>query len=305
MLASPTEAPFDDPEHLFEPKWDGFRGLAFCDGPTVSLYSRTGRTVTDGYPEVISSLSSLGIEAVLDGELVVVDDSGVPRFHLMQQRNFASLPPPTSLSRFPVRYVAFDLCWLDGADLRERPLAERRRLLEELEGVETTLAVMGQGCALYDEVVRLGFEGVVAKHLASRYQPGARSRAWRKVKSAQVDRAIVVGFTQGTGGRVSTFGALVMAMHTEAGLECVGEVGTGFDDRTLAALRQALDQLVVDGCPVMGSPRIAGGVTWVEPGLVIQVEHRGWTVDRRLRAASFKGVPAGVDPSDVRRDSLL
>ena len=299
MLAAPAEQPFDDPGHLFEPKLDGFRALAFCDRGAVALYSRTGRDVTGGYPDVVSALGAIHGDAVLDGELVVLDEDGIPRFQLMQQRNFAVRPPGPALERFPVRFMAFDLCWRDGSDLRELTLGERRAALLALDTVATVPAVVGDGWALYDEACRVGFEGVVAKRLDSPYRPGLRSRAWRKVKAAHHDRVVVVGFTPGTGGRGDTFGALVMAQWAETGLVHVGELGTGFDDKTLRALHAALSEIVVRSCPLAEPVRIPGGVTWVEPGVVVDVEHRGWTRDRRLRAPSFKGVEVGVDPQSV------
>jgi bifunctional non-homologous end joining protein LigD len=202
-----------------------------------------------------------------------------------------------------VRFVAFDLCWWDGADLRGRPLSERRARLEAVGGVEVTPSVGERGRAFYDEVVALGFEGVVGKRLDSLYRPGARSQAWRKVKAVHLEQVVVVGFTPGTGARSATLGSLVMAQWAGNGLVHVGEVGTGFDDATLAALRQALDQIAAPHPPVADPPRLPG-VTWVMPGVVVRVEHRGWTRDGRLRAPSFKGVLPGVDPEQARRDSF-
>jgi DNA ligase D-like protein (predicted ligase) len=300
MMAAPAERPFDDPEYLFEPKWDGFRCLAFADRGDVALYTRTGRSVAAGYPEVVSLLARLPGDAVVDGELVVCDAGGVPRFQLMQQRNFGGLPPRQALDEFPVRFVAFDLCWRDGEDLRLLPLAERRARLERLDipGVEATPVVEAEGVAFYESVVAMGFEGVVGKRLDSPYKPGIRSRAWRKAKMVIREEVVVLGFTAGTGGRGATFGALVVGQWDGTGFVHVGEVGTGFDDPTLRAIRSALDEIVIDAPAAAGAPQ-QPGVRWVEPCIVAVVEHRGWTMDQRLRAASFKGVVAGGDPQAV------
>src|SRR2546423_10768055 len=228
MLAAPAEEAFDHPEHLFEPKCDGFRCLAFSRPGHVTLFSRTGRVVTDGYPEVVAAVGKVPGEVVFDGELVVCVEDGVPAFQLMQQRNFAHLPAATRLQQFPVRFFVFDVCWRDG-DLRERPLSERRAVLEELAAehdLVTTMTVVGDGCALYEKACEMGFEGMVAKRLDSLYRPGLRSRAWRKVKAARNDRVVVVGFTAGTGGRGGTFGSLVMAQAGPHGWGHVGQVRT-------------------------------------------------------------------------------
>lgn len=304
MMASPAEEPFDDPDHLFEPKWDGFRCVAFVDDGRVDLYSRSGRVITDGYPEVQQAMGHLKGDAVVDGELIVCDERGVPRFELIQQRNYAMTPPRRNIDLFPVRFVAFDLCWRDGVDLRAWPLVERRAALEVVGELETTPAIVGEGVGLYEEVVALGYEGIVGKRLDSPYRPATRTRAWRKVKAVNRERAVVVGFTAGTGARSPMFGSLVMAQWAGDSLIMVGEVGTGFDDVTLRVVRGALDQIEVDRSPLAPPfPRIPR-VTWVEPGIVIDVEHRGMTREGRMRAPSFKGVCAGVDPRSVVRDTL-
>ena len=302
MLAAPAEAPFDAPDHLFEPKLDGFRCLAFCDDGDVTLYSRTGRVVTSVYPEVVNVLRRLPGEMVLDGELVVVDGDGVPRFQLMQQRNHPHGAPVVSQDKYPVHFVPFDLCWLDGDDLRDRPLEERRNLLSTVPDLAAVPAVVGAGCDLYAQALQRGLEGVVAKRLDSPYRSGARSRAWRKIKAVHESTVVVAGFTRGTGGRAATFGALVMAQAGEEGWLHVGDVGTGFDDPTLKALRGAFDQIVVPHSPLRAPFLVPPGVTWVEPCVVIKVEHRGWTLDHRLRAPSYKGVVAGTDPESVRHE---
>ena len=300
MLASPVEHPFDDPGFLFEPKCDGFRCLAFCDGRRVTLFTRSLRDVTKGYPEVVRALETLPADAILDGELVVCDGDGVPRFQYMQQRNFDSTPPRALIEQFPVQLVAFDLCWWDGRDVRDEPLERRRQRLEAIDGIQTTSAVIGDGCALYEHAVSRGFEGVVGKALDSPYRAGVRSRAWRKVKSVITDQAVVVGYTAGAGGRSGTFGALVLARWDGARYVHIGEVGTGFDDETLRVLRDALDEIAVPGPSAVMHFRVPM-VTWVEPGVVVSVEHRGITQDGLLRAASFKGIVAGCDPREVTR----
>jgi bifunctional non-homologous end joining protein LigD len=218
----------------------------------------------------------------------------------MQQRNFAVAPPPRSLAAFPVSFIAFDLCWRNGEDIRHLSLRERRTLLEAVELVDVAPTVEGEGCAFYRELVTAGFEGMVAKRYESAYLPGVRSRAWRKIKAVGSERAIVVGFTSGTGQRIATFGSLVMAQWTAEGLILIGEVGTGFDEAALRALRAGLDEIVTPDAPVVDPPRIPG-VSWVEPGIVISVEHRGWTREGRLRAPSFKGVVPGAEPASVTR----
>jgi bifunctional non-homologous end joining protein LigD len=234
MLATLTKSSFDDPAWGFEPKWDGVRALAVCDTST-RLFSRNGKDMTEGYPELAGLHDRLvALDAVLDGEIVAFQD-GKPSFQLLQQRMHVREPRRVEAlaKRIPVVFMAFDLIYLDGKSLTAEPLRERRAALEEIlvpdEHVQLSPLVEGAGVALYRAAEEQGLEGIVAKRLDSRYEPGARSRSWLKVKLTYDADVVIVGWTEGEGRRAGSIGSLVMAVYDSDGLRYVGNVGTGFD----------------------------------------------------------------------------
>ncbi len=310
MMAQPVREPFDDEGWLFEVKWDGHRCLAAL-GETTRLTSRTARDVTAQFPELDGLHRQLAARnAVVDGEIVAFDQDGRPSFQRMQDRFHRS---PEELARHrgrvPIQFLAFDLLWLDGESLLELPLADRRARLAEVlvprDDVRVSQAVEGRGMAFFQQIKGLGLEGVVAKRLASQYRPGTRSPDWRKVKAVRRQDCVIVGWTRGKGGRSSTLGSLLLAVHEDGGLRYVGNVGTGFTHSFLERLVPELQEREQKRPPVEvpPDPRLRG-VRWLRPELVCEVEYQGWTGDGRLRAPSFKGIRADKLPEDCRREDV-
>ena len=307
MLATLGARPFDTPGWLWEPKLDGIRILAFVREGVVELRSRRGVDVTKQYPTLVDALKSQPVHSmVLDGEVCALDEAGVPRFQLLQPRiNLTKGIDPRRLdAEMPVLYFAFDLLYLDGFDLKDVPLKERRSLLERhliVDGIRLVSSFEGDGRDVAEGAKALGFEGVVGKRADSRYQPGERGRTWLKFKTVHEQDFIVGGFTPGEGGRKPTFGALALGYYDEAGaLQYAGNVGSGFDDAELAAMRKRLDGLAT------GEPAFAQKVpdiTPVKPEVVVQVKFAEWTKDDRLRAPVYIGVRNDIDPKDVRREA--
>jgi bifunctional non-homologous end joining protein LigD len=314
MLATLAAEPFDDPRWGFEPKWDGVRTIAVCDAGT-RLVSRNGKDVTAGYPELASIHDRLvALDAVVDGEIVAMDE-GRPSFQLLQQRMHVRDESKVErlAKRIPATFIAFDLLRLDGQDLADRALSERRALLEEVvvpdERTQVSPLVPGDGLALYQAAVAQGLEGIVAKQLDSRYEAGKRSRTWLKVKVTFDADVVVVGWTEGEGRRAGGLGSLVMAVYDAEELRYVGNVGTGFD---AAALDDAWNRLTAldqtdppFGRAVVGSRPELRRAHWVEPLLVAQVEHRQLTDAGRLRAPSFKGFREDKAPRECTFDQLV
>jgi bifunctional non-homologous end joining protein LigD len=313
MLATSVEGSFDDPGFQFEPKWDGVRALAVCQGSTT-LYSRLGNDISAGYPE----LGALGrqlvaIDAVLDGE-VVAFDQGTPSFQRLQARMHVRDPGQVQqlMKTIPVVYMAFDLLYLDGVDLTRLPLVERRQLLEEVVVVNDHLqispVVIGDGIALFEAASSHHLEGIMAKRLTSIYRPGARSRDWLKIKTVLELDAVVVGWTRGTGNRQGTIGSLALALYDHDHLVYIGNVGTGFDQRSLdealARLRSLEDVPPPFPSDVIRSRPELRGARWVAPELVVVVEYRQVTKAGRLRAPSFRGFREDKAPSDCTVEQL-
>jgi bifunctional non-homologous end joining protein LigD len=313
MLALPHAEPFDDPDWLFEVKWDGHRALAAL-GSSTRLTSRSGRDVTAQFPELVELHERLAARnALVDGEVAAIDSEGRPSFQRMQTRFHRS---PVEIARElrrlpPVHYFAFDLLWLDGESLLHRPLDERRRLLEEVlvpgGNLQVPTLIVGDGAVFFEQVRELGLEGLVAKRRASTYHPGRRSPEWRKVKALRRQDCVIIGWTQGKGRRHETLGSLLVAVWTGdrtgdvGGLSYAGNVGTGFTDEILDHLMDELTARELPGPPVPDAPTTRG-IRWCRPELVCEVEHQGWTAAGRLRGPSYKGIRPDKAPEDAIRE---
>ena len=299
MLATLTGDAFDDPEWLYEPKWDGVRALALCDD-TSKLVSRLGNTVTAGYPELSNLHDRLvALDAIIDGEIIAFDGAA-PSFQKLQRRmHVRGDRQLTALVReSPVTFMAFDLIYLDGASLFAEELGKRRRLLEAIivpnERLQISPAIVGEGTALYRAAEEQGLEGIVAKRIASTYEPGRRSPSWLKIKPSSDLDAVVVGWTEGSGRRQGTLGALILALYDQEGkLQHIGNVGTGFDKHSLKAAIDRLEVLPVGSNPFhvrfLKTNSDLKAAHWVAPTLVAIVEYRQVTNAGKLRAPSFKG----------------
>lgn len=306
MLPTLAEHAFSHPDWIFEPKLDGIRVVALVREEAVKLLSRLGSDATSRYPALIRELGRQEREMVLDGEIVALDPSGKPSFQLLQERMHLTRAADIRRAEesIPIVYYVFDLLYADGYELHRVPLRQRRLLLESTlalsERVRLVDFVEEEGEMAFEAFVDYGLEGVVAKRRDSFYEPGRRSHAWLKIKGTQSEDFVVVGFTAGAGARAKTFGALVLAAHDDEGkLRMAGQVGSGFDDRTLEQLRERLDAMVIDESPVAEpaqSPTI-----WVRPELVAEVKFTQWTNDGRLRAPVFLRLREDKAPGEAVR----
>jgi bifunctional non-homologous end joining protein LigD len=282
----------------FEGKWDGYRLLLEADHGALRVRSRRGREVTQEYSELRSLAEDLAEHhVILDGEAVVLDASGVPSFHAMQNRGRGSR----------VQFWAFDVLYLDGRSLLRATYRDRRKVLEML-GAGSHLIVPellpGDGAQALECSGKRGWEGVIAKRRDSTYQPGRRSSSWIKDKHWQTQEVVIGGWKAGEGGRSSGIGSLLMGIPTADGLHFAGRVGTGFTERDLANLKKTLAPLHTDESPFHPPlPRSeARGVTYVEPVLVGEVRYSEWTPDDRLRQSSWRGLRPDKEASEVVRE---
>ena len=306
MLAAVGELPDDDAAWGYEFKWDGVRAVAAVHGGELSLRSRKGTDITVRYPELGRLPDVLAAhDAVVDGEIVAMDASGRPDFGALQNRMHRTGPEVRGMAAAaPVTYLVFDLLAWDGEDLLARPYAERRERLDEL-GVAgyrwaSTPWFRGGGAGVHAASLENGLEGVVAKRLASPYRPGLRSPDWRKVKHFRSQAVVVGGWRPGQGRRAGGIGSLLFGVPDDEGrLVYAGHVGTGFTDRDLADLKQALTSRATS--PFEGTlPReVTRDAHWVEPDLVGEVAYAVWTADGRLRHPSWRGVRDDLEPDDV------
>jgi bifunctional non-homologous end joining protein LigD len=296
MLASPAAQPFDHADWLFEVKWDGYRAIAEVSREQVRLYSRNKLSFEKRFAPLVDSLQHLGVEAVIDGEMVVLDDSGRPRFQLIQDY------PKSGGS---LVYVVFDLLYLDGHNLEKLPLIRRKEILaglvDGLPNVNLSEHIPEQGIAFYRAVEEKGLEGIIAKDGQSRYQQGVRSRSWLKIKSHLRQDAVIGGFTEPKGSRHG-LGSLVLGVYENGDLTYIGHVGTGFSQQRLAELRSQLDGLTQGTCPFKKRPNTNAPVHWVRPELVCEVSFDAWTNDGYIRHPVFLGLREDKAASEVRRE---
>ncbi|MFN3480330.1 MAG: non-homologous end-joining DNA ligase [Thermodesulfovibrionales bacterium] len=297
-MASP---PFDSSEHLFELKWDGTRCIAFIDKKGVRLQNRRLFDITYRYPEFQVMKKGLRVEsAVLDGEIVVLE-GGRPVFERLQQREHIEDKERIEIlsGLIPATYIVFDLLYLNRKPLIERPLVERRRLLEGLFPLSENLILSEtytEGIGLFKEAVRAGFEGIMAKEKDSPYLPGIRSRYWLKIKKAFDIDAVVCGFIRGKRGR--PFSSLILGLYEEGRLIHIGQVGTGFDEDMVGLLMKRLNLLKTDRSPFDTPVGIKGVVQWCRPLMVVRIGYQELTKDRKLRVPVFKNIRDDKDPEE-------
>ena len=312
MLATLATTPFDDPDWLFEVKWDGYRLQAVVDGGRVRTYTRRGLDGATYFPGLLSPPSWIGAEtAVVDGEVVAVDGDGAPDFSLLQEAISGLRGGGKGGSRSRLVYEAFDLLYLDGRSLLRVPLEDRKRLLRsvlrESPRVRYASHVDGDGRAFHEAAGKRGLEGILAKLRRSTYEPGRRSPAWLKIKIRPEQELVVGGWTPGE-GNARDLGALAVGVYEGDSLRFAGKVGSGFTGRTRTDLRRRLADLETGEAPFDPAPERKGelrNVTWVRPEIVIRAEIGGWTREGYVRQTAFKGIDEGHDPRAVTRERAV
>ncbi|SFR68750.1 ATP-dependent DNA ligase LigD ligase module /ATP-dependent DNA ligase LigD phosphoesterase module /ATP-dependent DNA ligase LigD polymerase module [Agromyces sp. CF514] len=316
MLASPgTLGLVSTGEWALEYKWDGIRVLARTDGGGLRMVSRNGNDVTARYPELAGLPSALRGDALVDGELVALDDDGRPSFELLQSR--MNLTRAREVQRLattaPVRLLLFDVLEIAGDDVTEAPYHERRRRLERLvrpgSGVPVEVPALAAGSAAdaLAEARRLGLEGLVAKHPDSAYDPGSRSEQWLKLKLTRTQEVVIGGYRRGVGSRTGRIRSLLVGIPgssgVEHGLEYAGRVGSGLRELESERLLSRLDEAVRATSPFVAVPEAdAADAVWVEPLLVGEIELAEWTSTGVARHPRWRGLRADKSPGEVVRE---
>ena len=284
---------------VFEPKWDGFRAIVTLSGGEVTLTSRNGNDLTERFRDVARAAAAVVTtpDAVLDGEICVLDHEGRSRFSLLQESGGTAV------------LVLFDLLEVDSTAFVDEPLSERRKRLEGIVGPSNEVFVSPQfddGAALLAAARDQDLEGVVAKRVDSVYKPGRRSTDWHKLKLRQTQEVVIAGYTRGQGRRTGGFGALVAGVHDAGLLRWAGNVGTGFSDSEIERLLLLLAPLERPDSPFAEAPKMPrvrrSDVTWVEPRLVAEVEFAEWTHEGRLRSPTYLRLQEDKAAPDVRRE---
>ncbi len=310
MLAESVTEPFDGAEWLFEIKWDGYRAIAFIENGKARLVSRNQNDLTPRYPELKDMAKLIQAKtAILDGEVVALDEEGKASFSLMQQRTGFRPGGRRAVGNadVPVLYYAFDLLYLDGYDWRRVPLEERKRQLASLvvagDVVRYSDHYAERGKTLFEMARQKGLEGIVAKKRASLYEE-RRSREWLKIKIRHRIEAVIGGYTEPEGSRAH-FGSIVLGLYDKKErLIHVGQAGSGFDQKSLGEISKVLKKLVTKKNPFYGEVEALRKVSWVRPELVAEIEYSEWTEGTsdgsgpKLRASVYLGLRLDKDPEE-------
>ncbi|MEA2492493.1 MAG: bifunctional non-ous end joining protein LigD [Thermoleophilaceae bacterium] len=307
MLARLSHMPSNEDEFGFEVKWDGIRAVLYSGKrkDAITLENRNLRDITFKYPE-LHGLA--GLNAVVDGEIVALDENGRPSFERMQGRMHLSTDAAVRnrMNEIPVRFMAFDLIWHAGKDLTNVPYTERRAALEALDlkgdWWQTPSWRQGEGTALLDAARAQALEGVMAKRLDSPYCPGKRTKDWLKIKVKLNQEFVIGGWLPGEGRRMSTLGALLLGYYEGDQFRFAGRCGTGFKERDLTLLMKELKKRARDTSPYSPPPAPPRQSQFVEPELVAEVEFTEWTREGILRHPAYKGLRDDKPAKDVVRE---
>ena len=298
---------------IYEIKFDGYRALALRGGSETRLLSRNQKDLGGRFPEVKDSIAALDIQdAIIDGEIVALDEKGRTSFQLLQSLDMGQERPP-------IVFYAFDLLWLNGKNLQNLPIEERKAKLEELlkdpPGViRYSVSFTKDVQELLNRARELGLEGLIGKRSGSRYEPGKRTGAWIKLKLHQEQEFVIGGYTEPEGSR-KYFGALLVGFYEGKKLKFAGRVGTGFSEKLLRTLFSELEKIRVErfpfsNLPAVGRSRWDQGLTaaemkrcrWVKPAMVCQIKFTEWTRDDRLRQPVFLAIRDDKNPNEVVRE---
>ena len=282
MLAKEISESFDDKDWLFEIKWDGYRAIAEKHGKDILLYSRNGLSFKNTYPVVVDQLKNIKQDAVLDGEIVVLNDEGKPDFQLLQHYS-------ENQDR-PIQYNIIDLIELNGKVTTSLPLIERKELLQKIIPVNPVIKysdhIVGKGKAFFKVSQEKDLEGIMGKKMDSLYHPGSRTTEWLKIKNHKTAEAIIAGYTPPAGSR-KFFGSLILATKEGDQLEYAGNAGSGFNQKSLKDLFEKMQPLVKEKSPLEEKIKMNAAVSWIKPALICEIKYSEITSDGKFRHPVF------------------
>jgi bifunctional non-homologous end joining protein LigD len=303
MLATLVDEPFSDPGWVFETKWDGFRSVCYLQNGQVRLMSRNQIEMTPQYPELKNLAKQFKAkQAIIDGEIVALDEKGMPRFQLLQPRVGRKGGLDALRGKGQIVYYVFDLLHCDGFNLTACALVERKAMLEKLlrpaSFVKYAEHIEEEGDLFFKEIEKFRLEGMIAKRASSPYVQ-KRSSDWLKVKTVQRSEVVSGGYTEPRGSRAH-FGALVVGLYRDKELHYVAHTGGGFNQQMLAKVYKLLQPLKTNTWPFVVKPKTNEPVQWVKPKLVAEVKFSEWTADGRMRHPVFLGLREDKKPEQCR-----
>ena len=300
ILATLTDGPYDDKDWVFEIKYDGYRALSYINGSDVTIMSRKNLSFNQKFSPVVTALQELGLEAVIDGEIVALNDAGKSDFQLLQQWQ--------KTGDGELVYYVFDLLWINGYNVMDLPLHERKEILQLLLPEHAMIRysdhIEQAGKQFFKAAIHQGLEGIMAKQIDSPYIPKVRTRQWLKIKTNQRQEVVIGGFTATRGSR-SHFGALVLGVYEKNKLIYVGHSGSGFTEQSLETVYKKMKPLITSTSPFDKKPKTNMPCTWVKPVLVCEVKFSEWTKDNILRQPIFMGLREDKKAKEVHKEKAL
>jgi bifunctional non-homologous end joining protein LigD len=310
MLATLVDEPFDDPDWVYEVKWDGYRALAFVNKGEVEMLSRNNKDFNEKFYPIYKALQKWKVNMVTDGEVLVLNDKGVS--------NFGNLQNWHSEADGELVYYVFDLLWYDGKNLMELPLTERQAILKAIlptdnDNIRLSKVFNASGTGFFAAAQRMGLEGIIAKKASSTYSPDLRSKEWLKIKVHKRQEVIIAGYTKNQ-DTVKQFSSLLLGVYEDGALQYVGKVGTGFNDKAQKEMMVQFKPLVIDESPFNTIPDVnkpsrfrpnppKAKATWLKPELVCEVAFSEVTEDGVFRHPSFQGMRIDKKAKDVVRET--
>ena len=299
MLATITRTPFDNEDWLFEIKWDGYRAIAEIKKGKIKFYSRNGTDFSKRFPAIYMALMKIRHEAILDGEIVLLNEKNLPDFQKLQDYE--------NHLNCPLAYYVFDILELNGKNTEKLPLEERKKILKQLlknnQIIRYCDHIYSKGIAFLEKAKEQRLEGIIAKKKDSRYTRGYRGKEWLKIKNIQSGEVVIVGYTEPKGGRTH-FGSLVLANRKGKSWQYRGHVGTGFSSELLASLKKKMKPLETDSSPFKAEVPLNGKVTWLKPKLVADIAYTEVTRDSIFRHPVFLRLRDEKETRDVNEEDV-
>ncbi|HEY6975602.1 MAG TPA: non-homologous end-joining DNA ligase, partial [Chitinophagaceae bacterium] len=308
MLATLVDKPFDEEGWVYEVKWDGYRTLAFLNKGKVDIRSRNNKSFNEKFYPVYNALLEWKVNAVVDGEIIVVTEKGLS--------SFGDLQTWRSEADGELVFYLFDVLWLEGYDLMQLPLTDRKEILRAI-APDTNLIRLSESfktgaVEFFDVATKMKLEGIIAKKINSKYIPGFRSKEWLKIKTEKRQEMVIGGYTKNE-NTSRQFSALLMGLYDGDDFNFVTPVGTGFSDKVQTAILQKLQPFVTTTCPFKTVPEYnkpsrfrpnppKAEVTWVLPKLIAEISYAEETKDGAIRHPSFEGLREDKNPKDVTRE---
>ena len=311
MLATLVDKPFDEPGWIYEIKWDGYRAVAMINKGNVNLVSRNNKPFNEKFYPIVDALKKWNINAIIDGEAVVLNEKGVS--------NFGALQNWRSEADGDLFYYVFDVLWLNGYDFKNLPLVKRKQILNEqipFEGIiRLSESFETSATEFLEATAKMGMEGIMAKKEDSIYIEGERTKEWLKIKSNKRHEVVIGGFTQNEGS-AKTFSALLVGAFDNGRLDYMGKIGTGFNDKTQKEIMAKMKKLVRTKVPFTETPDVEkpsrfrpnppkAKVTWLKPELVCEVSYTEITSDGVMRHPSFEGLRIDKKAKDVKKEKEI